>query len=245
MRQAYAEDLAYIHDAGFSDFVLEAMPGLLRILRKKGVCEGLVVDLGCGSGTWARELCNRGYRVLGIDISPAMIRLAEKNAPKARFRAGSFLRTKLPLCNAVTAVGEVLNYQFDNQKHQRGLSNFFRRVYSALSPGGLFVFDIATPGRAGRAGFSEGFSSGRDWAILFRAEEDKRRRLLIREISTFRQVGKHYRRAQEMHCLRLYPVAAIDCMLQEVGFRVELRGGYGKQQLPPGLKVFVAQRPGQ
>lgn len=32
----YREDLAYIHDSGFSDFVLSAAPGLLHILRRHG-----------------------------------------------------------------------------------------------------------------------------------------------------------------------------------------------------------------
>jgi hypothetical protein len=51
----FREDLAYIHDSGFSHFVLNAAPGLLQILRFNGVDGGLVLDLGCGSGRWARE----------------------------------------------------------------------------------------------------------------------------------------------------------------------------------------------
>ena len=38
----YHEDLAYIHDAGFKDYALNAAPGLLQILRKNGVTDGLV-----------------------------------------------------------------------------------------------------------------------------------------------------------------------------------------------------------
>ena len=68
----YREDLAYVHDAGFRDYALNAAPGLLRMLRKNGVTEGLVVDLGCGSGRWAAELNRAGYRVLGVDQSAAM-----------------------------------------------------------------------------------------------------------------------------------------------------------------------------
>jgi len=72
----YGADLAYIHDAGFGDFARKSAPGLLAILRQAGIRGGLVVDLGCGSGIWAAELTRRGYDVLGIDISRAMIRLA-------------------------------------------------------------------------------------------------------------------------------------------------------------------------
>jgi len=85
----YGEDPAYIHDAGFSEYCLKAAPGLLRILRRCGVAGGMVVDLGCGSGRWARELDRAGYRVLGIDQSADFLRMARRVAPHARFLAGS------------------------------------------------------------------------------------------------------------------------------------------------------------
>ena len=71
--EAYKADLAYIHDVGFGDFARNSAPALLEMLRSNGVSKGLVVDLGCGSGLWARELSDAGYGVLGVDISPAMI----------------------------------------------------------------------------------------------------------------------------------------------------------------------------
>ena len=54
---AYDRDLAYIHDTGFTSFARNAAPGLLRLLRRNRVRDGLVVDVGCGSGVWAGELC--------------------------------------------------------------------------------------------------------------------------------------------------------------------------------------------
>ncbi len=76
--KAYKDDLAYIHDVGFGDFARNSAPGLLEILQSHGVLTGLVVDLGCGSGIWARELVRAGYQVLGIDISPEYVSAAEK-----------------------------------------------------------------------------------------------------------------------------------------------------------------------
>ena len=52
----YREDLAYIHDVGHADFALRAAPGILEMLRENDVPDGLVVDLGFGSGLWAWEL---------------------------------------------------------------------------------------------------------------------------------------------------------------------------------------------
>jgi len=50
----YGEDLAYIHDVGFGDFAWRAAPGVLARLQRHGVDHGTVVDLGCGTGIWAR-----------------------------------------------------------------------------------------------------------------------------------------------------------------------------------------------
>jgi SAM-dependent methyltransferase len=72
---AYQDDLAYIHDAGYGDFAREAAPGLLHILGQGGIRKGRVIDLGYGSGVWARQLVNAGYEVLGIDLSAALIDL--------------------------------------------------------------------------------------------------------------------------------------------------------------------------
>ena len=80
MVSGYGEDLAYIHDVGFGHFAKTATPGLLEMLRQTGGSRGLVVDLGCGSGVWARALCDAGYDVLGVDQSPAMIAIARNRA---------------------------------------------------------------------------------------------------------------------------------------------------------------------
>ena len=75
---AYQNDLAYIHDTGFGGFARGSAPGLLSLFRQSGITEGVVVDLGCGSGLWARALADSGYEVIGVDISPAMIELARQ-----------------------------------------------------------------------------------------------------------------------------------------------------------------------
>ena len=80
----YGADLAYIHDAGFGEFATRAAPEVVRLLRANGVRRGLVVELGCGAGTVARALTDAGYDVLGVDISPAMIRLARTRAPRGK-----------------------------------------------------------------------------------------------------------------------------------------------------------------
>lgn len=239
--EAYKTDLAYIHDVGFGDFATNSAPGLLEILRRNGITTGLVVDLGCGSGLWARQLSSAGYHILGVDISTAMIAIARERVPQADFRTQSLLKVKIPQCVAVTSLSECLNYLFDKSNRITELRRLFHRVYAALNPGGLFVFDIAEPGRG--KGPRQKFREGRDWTVLVEVDEDNRTNRLTRRITTFRQVGDLYRRDEEIHQLQLYRRSDVAKELRHVGFRVRTIGRYGAQPMIDGCVGFIARKP--
>jgi SAM-dependent methyltransferase len=235
----YKEDLAYIHDVGYGGFAAGAAPGLLALLRRNGIRDGLVIDLGCGSGIWARELGRAGYEVLGIDISRSMIRLARNKAPKAKFLTASFLEAELPRCVAVTAIGECLSYCFEPGSGKQRLVQLFERIFAALRPGGVLIFDIAGPaGRTRRI-----HSQGDDWAVLVEGAQDERA-VLTRRITSFRKIGKLYRRSEETHCQRLYKSSELAVELRRVGFRVRVMRGYGEFRLPRANAGFLARKPG-
>ena len=240
--RAYQDDLAYVHDVGFTDYVRDAIPGLFAMLRRHGIKGGLVVDLGCGSGVWARELTNAGYDALGVDLSPGMLRLARKRAPNAQFLRASLLDAKLPSCKAVTAIGEPLNYLFDSRNSSFALLRLFRRIHQALVPGGVFIFDVAGPGRTGQRGPLLTHREGPDWAILVRTREEGRNQTLVREMTVFRKGGRNYRRSQETHRLRLYPQAVVASKLRAAGFQVQVVQSYGNSKARPGLLVYVARK---
>lgn len=242
MARKYQADLAYIHDTGFTGFVTKSVPGLLRLLRHNRITSGLVVDAGCGSGVWARALCDAGYEALGIDQSPAMIRLARRNAPRAKFRVASFLDVKLPPCVAVTAIGECVNYAFDPGSRKK-LPTFFRRVHEALRPGGILVFDIVEPGQVGGAPQRK-FIEGPGWAVLVEAREDRKRTLLTRRITSFRRVGKLYRRSEEIHRLHSYTAAELLVDLKRAGFQARILRGYGRFRFAPAHAGLLARKPG-
>jgi SAM-dependent methyltransferase len=242
MANGYGEDLAYIHDVGFGHFATNATPGLLEILRQTGKHGGLVVDLGCGSGIWARALCDAGYDVLGVDQSPAMIAIARKRVPEGEFRRESFLSAKLPRCVAVTAIGEILSYLFDPGNTGRNFRGLFQRVFEALLPGGVFVFDVAGPGRVVGRGIQRKYLEGDDWVTLVASEEDRPRMLLTRRITSFRKVGDLYRREEEVHRLRLFRRSETAKQLRSCGFRVRALRGYGSMGFPPGLFGFLGRK---
>jgi SAM-dependent methyltransferase len=238
----YREDLAYIHDAGFRGYALGAAPGLKRILETHGITRGLVVDLGCGSGRWARALDCAGYDVLGIDQSPAMIRLAKKVAPHARFKVGSLWSVRLPPCDAVTSIGECLNYRFDSRGARQAVLDLFRRIYGALKPGGILVSDFAGPDRRPRGRARQHTSTGPNWVVVARTTAQGP--LLLRHIVTLRRVGRKFRRREELHRLRLFRATEICDRLRRCGFRVRALKGYGRFRFPPGIHGVLALKPG-
>jgi SAM-dependent methyltransferase len=244
MTEWYREDIAYIHDVGHADFALQTAPRILEILAESGVREGLVVDLGCGSGLLARELLDAGYHVLGIDISEAMIAIARRRAPEAEFRVASLFEAEIPPCAAVTAVSEVLNYLFDPENGDQGLAHLFGRIHGALAPGGVFVFDVLGPGQVSEGNTARSFRVGADWAVLSEREEDVERGTLTRRITSFRKVEEHYRRDDEVHRLRLYGPSEIARELRQIGFRVRTMHAYGRYPLPRAHAAFLARKAG-
>jgi SAM-dependent methyltransferase len=232
-RPHYRTDLAWIHHAGFSEFATLASRGILASLRSHDIREGLVVDIGCGSGILARALTDAGYAVLGIDASPAMIDLARVTAPAARFETATFDEATLPPCAAITAMGEVLNYGT-----LACVQTFIRHAAHGLTPGGLLLFDIAE--RGGYPPHDERRVGGDDWSVITIKDSDGRR--LTRRVLTFRQIDGVTHRDEEVHVLELYERAELLDILRASGFRIRVRRSYGSYRLPKGHAVYVAIR---
>ncbi|HEY9879907.1 MAG TPA: class I SAM-dependent methyltransferase [Leptolyngbyaceae cyanobacterium] len=242
MTKWYKEDLAYIHDIGFSSYALKSAPTILAMLAQQSVKDGLIVDLGCGSGLSAGEFTKAGYSVLGIDISEDMIALAQCRVPTAEFQVGSLLKADIPNCVAVTVIGEVVNYLFDPDNTTQALGQLFYRVYHALIPGGLFVFDIAEPNQVVLGSPTRGFTEDKDWYVLVEKSETPEH-ILTRRIITFRQVGETYRRDDEVHQQRLYKAEELVGELNRIGFEVKIMDSYGSLRLPAGSIAIAASKP--
>jgi len=240
----YAEDLAFIHDAGFGALAEAAARALVADLTDAGLRAGKVAELGCGPGASSRLLVDAGFDVLGFDSSPAMIARARRRVPEAEFRVGTFVAAELPPCVAVTAFGEVLNYAFDAAHLISERQRLFARVNRALRPGGLFVFDLAGRDRAPAGGRSRSFQEGDGWAVLVETLSDAGRRRLTRRIVSFRRDDgpEQYRRREEVHLQLLAEPSEVLVALETAGFDVTTADAYGDFALPQGLTVFRARR---
>lgn len=228
----YGSDLAHVHDIAFGGWVRDAAPFVLARLHEAGITEGRVVDLGCGSGIWAAELLGAGYEVVGVDASADMLAIARERAPEASFAQGSLHDAELPPCVAITAIGECVNYG-----GPPSLEPLFRRVWQALEPGGLLVFDAAAPGREPE-GRRCARHEGEDWVMRVDFAEDRVARTLTRRIALVRDG----RSSEELHVLRLYEPEDVVEWLEASGFDVTRHPAYGAARGLPGVHVYVATR---
>jgi 2-polyprenyl-3-methyl-5-hydroxy-6-metoxy-1,4-benzoquinol methylase len=234
-RSLYLTDLAYIHDRGFGDLANGVASQVVRILNRHGIRRGRIVEAGCGSGILARHLADAGHDVIGIDASPAMIRLARVRAPNARFRVASVTTASIPRCDAVIAIGEVTTYL----RSGRAVQQFISRVRTALRPGGLFLFDFIESGE--RRHYPPKSRGGEGWAIVAQADLSRNRRVITRRLTMFRKVGRRYRKSRETHRVRVYPREEIAAMLARAGFACEMRRSFGNHRLIAGDVAVIAR----
>jgi SAM-dependent methyltransferase len=243
----YGADLAHVHDVGFGGVARSAAPAIVDRLRAAGIDGGTIAELGCGSGIAAAVFAGAGYDVLGVDVSEDLLAIARERAPGARFVHASVHDAELPDRGAVAvvAIGEVLSYAGIDDR-------LLGRVRGALSPGGLFVFDVVIPGREG-AEPRRAWTEGDGWLVCVEASEDPDARRLTRRIATFRRDGDGddtgagaWRRSDEVHEQTLYDPAALAASLTAAGFedaRV-LPDGYGAGvDLPHHTAVLSARAP--
>ena len=135
----YRRDLALVHHRGFGFHARACAPGILALLDPVRTRNGLVLELGCGSGLLTRELTAAGHRVIATDASPAMLGLARSHAPAAEdIRLLVLPGDVLPPADAVVPAGHVLSYLPDEHAIDQALTAIAR----ALRPGGLFAIDI-------------------------------------------------------------------------------------------------------
>ena len=103
-----------------------------------------VLDLGCGTGDHALELAKRGYRVIGLDISREMIRIANikkelSNVINVEFRVHDIRDFDLGRkFDAIIALYGVISYLVTN----KDIVSVLRNVRRHLVNDGLFIFDF-------------------------------------------------------------------------------------------------------
>lgn len=244
----YQPDLAWVHQAGYSQHVERVARGILRLLREAGLpAGGRVLDVGCGSGALARKLVDAGYTVHGIDASPAMIDLARTHAPAASFdvvalptRRTPGTRGALPNADAVISTGHVLNYLDSRDDIAQALTELAEAVNDRA--GAMLAIDLMTERFANRSDATRIHARVEDdWTIVTRFSRPEPYRF-DRAITVFRRAGDLWRRSDEAHHNVTFETDAAARILRDRGLEPRVREAFGDESLPEGLVVVVGVR---
>jgi SAM-dependent methyltransferase len=214
---ALYDDFAWFYNRYWNeDFHSLAFPILERIWLPRVPPGGRLLDVCCGTGYLAGLLTARGYRVTGIDASPAMIAHAAENVPAAEFRVADAANFRvLGRYDGASSTFDSLNHILDAKQ----LAATFVRVAKALKPGAPFAFDVLLES-AYKTNWADAFSVVRDDHVLLISGTgfDFRTHLAQCRITMFRLLDGHWCRSDvEVH-ERCYTTHEIDAALAQAGF---------------------------
>jgi len=101
----------------------------------------LILDIGSGTGLpYAKKLIENGFKVLGIDISPTMVKIAKKNVPQGQFKQLSM--TDLDYENKFEGVISSFSMLLLDPEQ---FNDVAKRIVRALKKGGFFYLSLNEP----------------------------------------------------------------------------------------------------
>ena len=194
---------------------------LLDLLEEHQMTDGLVAELGCGTGKLMSILCHAGYDMIGIDNSLEMLQIArEKTPPECLYLLQDMREFELyGTVKAVISVCDSINYITDKED----LKKVFSLVNNYLDPGGIFIFDFNTRYKykemIGETVIAE---DREDVSFIWFNEYEDKSRLNSIDLTVFvKEEDGLYRKFQEEHIQRGYELEEICQLLEESGLVFE------------------------
>ena len=197
---------------------------LQEILQKEGISDGLVLDLGCGTGSMTEELAGRGYDMIGVDNSEDMLEIAMEKRQESGHDILYLLQDMQEFelygtVRAVVSVCDSVNYVTEKEE----LEQVFRLVNNYLDPGGIFVFDFNTEYKYREVLGDRTIAENREdssfiWDNYYYEEEHMNEY----ELTLFIQEADQkelYHKYQETHFQRAYTLDEIRELLEKSGLR--------------------------
>ena len=193
---------------------------LTGLLNEYGVNDGLVLDLGCGTGNMTELLAKEGYDMIGVDNAEEILEIAMEKREKSghdilyllqdmrEFELYGTVRAVVSVCDSVNYIDE-----------EEDLTEVFRLVNNYLDPGGVFIFDFNTLYKYREILGDRTIAENREdcsfiWDNYYYEEE----RINEYELSIFiREKENLFRRYEETHFQRGYTLDEMIRMIKDSG----------------------------
>ncbi len=188
-----------------------------------GIKDGLILELGCGTGTLTELLSRAGYDMIGVDNSEEMLAEAREKQMGSSLDILYLLQDMQEFelygtVRAVISACDSLNYILEEDE----LLQVFRLVNNYLDPGGLFLFDMNTIYKyqqiLGEGTIAENRDEG---SFIWENFYEEKSRINTYDLTLFvpREDGL-YEKYEEVHDQRAYSLETITSLLEKAGLKV-------------------------
>ena len=194
---------------------------LAELLQEYDIEDGLVLDLGCGTGSLTEILATKGYDMIGADGSAEMLEIAMEKKAQSGHDILYLLQDMREFelygtVRAVVSVCDCVNYITDEKE----LEQVFRLVNNYLDPEGIFIFDFNTEYKYKEILGEQTIAEDREdcsfiWDNYYYEDENMNEyelTLFIKE-----QDSNLYRKYQEMHYQKAYTLDAMRELIEWSG----------------------------
>lgn len=193
------------------------------LLNEYGIEDGLVLELGCGTGSITEELASKGYDMIGVDNSMEMLQIAMEKRMESGHDILYLLQDMREFelygtVRAIISICDSINYITDEED----LLEVFSLVNNYLDPGGMFIFDMNTLYKyrelLGENTIAENKEEGSFiWDNIF----DEETGINEYDLAIFIPEGEEglYRKYEETHYQKGYELETVKVLLQKAGLK--------------------------
>jgi len=240
--------LAESYDRLTNDVDYEAVVDFyFRLIEAEEVKVRTAADLACGTGSVTAVLARRGLHVTGVDLSEEMLTQAESKtrelSPRPLFFRQRLENLTLPrgVDLAVCAL-DSLDYITQPENCARAI----RRIYRALNPGGIFIFDVNTPEKLWAMDGQVFLDEDDSVYCVWRGEFDGKTNICSYGMDLFQREGSLWRRSFEEHREYAYSQEQLVAYLRQAGFtRIGVYGDRTMEAPRPGeQRIYLKARKG-
>ncbi len=193
---------------------------LTGLLEEYGVKNGLVLELGCGTGSMTEILAAKGYDMIGADNSGEMLEIAMEKRDESGHDILYLLQDMREFelygtVSAVVSVCDSVNYITEEEE----LEEVFRLVNNYLDPKGIFIFDFNTKYKYQKVLGDRTIAEKRDecsfiWDNYYYEDEEMNEY----ELTLFiQEKGNLYRKFEEVHLQRAYTLEQMIRLVKKSG----------------------------
>ncbi|MFA6118712.1 MAG: class I SAM-dependent methyltransferase [Parachlamydiales bacterium] len=194
---------------------------ILNITSSSGLKIKHIIDLACGVGTACLYFSNKGYEVMGVDISKNMLDEAEKKAKKMGYNIDWVQQNMKDLsvirkADLVTCMYDSINFMQNNDE----LFHVFKKVFDSINHKGLFVFDMYTILGLGTCWGNQDqiHTDIPGHFIATKTTWDSKTKIATKTFHGFMQINEDWKRWEEKHVMSAFQLDEIKDGLTQSGF---------------------------